>query len=587
MSFKQIKHNNNFITAIISIIISFSLCSVCFSQDYISEVSKAIRSLEIGKTQEALDMIEEAYKYDANHPLAHCVAGFALLFGGRAQSAENYFSKAINIDNTNSISLYGKALALLQIGQLENASNAINKAESIDSNIKQSNLNSYIKSIKNKSFQHSDYTEGDIQSAVYAYSLMNNGKYSEALAIWDKLSKTNARSNFGEKIGITANIDYSNPLSFTGWPVKKTFLPFFLKTGNKNVVSGNVILRADTQKAWDVKIVTFQVNNRLAGITNRKPFQFDWDTTRESNGVHTIKITGSDERGSVITESSMVVVVENENNNQFIEKYPSASKLWDELWKIVQIEPSSASVNYNLAICAQKVGDNKKAIEALEKVLSANPNYKDASQRILSLIGGTSRTITKAGNGDKIAILTFDDGPKQSTNELLEVLKQKNVKATFFVVGTQIVKFPEILKKIADEGHDIQNHTYSHRNMKFLSEEDITMEVFRNCALVRDLTGKEMRFLRPPGGHEGSKLPEVMKKYRINTVLWTVNCSKVEGTNKEKIYNYVVSSAEPGVIYLMHNVEYVTLQALPDIIDTLRNNGYRFTTISDVYGNKN
>jgi peptidoglycan/xylan/chitin deacetylase (PgdA/CDA1 family) len=86
--------------------------------------------------------------------------------------------------------------------------------------------------------------------------------------------------------------------------------------------------------------------------------------------------------------------------------------------------------------------------------------------------------------------------------------------------------------------------------------------------------------LRPPGAHCGKKVEEVARRFGLETVLYSANCSKLEGTNKEKILRYVASAAQPGAIILMHNPDAVTLQALPEIIDTLKAKGYGFATLS-------
>jgi peptidoglycan/xylan/chitin deacetylase (PgdA/CDA1 family) len=134
---------------------------------------------------------------------------------------------------------------------------------------------------------------------------------------------------------------------------------------------------------------------------------------------------------------------------------------------------------------------------------------------------------------------------------------------------------------MVEEGHAIQNHTYNHRNLDKLSEKEITQEIFRTAAVVRSITGAGTRFIRPPGGNEGRAFDRVVKKFHLTTALWSVNCSKVEGTRREELRDYVVSQAEPGAIVLMHNLEPVTLAALPEIVETLRGRGYTFVTLSE------
>jgi peptidoglycan/xylan/chitin deacetylase (PgdA/CDA1 family) len=221
---------------------------------------------------------------------------------------------------------------------------------------------------------------------------------------------------------------------------------------------------------------------------------------------------------------------------------------------------------------------------ALERVLAADPTYMDAAHRLALMrpSRGTEYNFYKGSNGRKVLALTFDDGPKADTGRILDILKAKGVKATFFVVGKQVEAFPDQLERIANDGHEIGNHTYNHRNCQYLSESEITQEIFRASAAVRAVTGREIEFMRPPGGHSSKNLSNVMRRFGLTTTYWSVNCSKYEGTTRKKLYDHVINSARPGGIILLHNLELVTVQALPDIIDTLRSKGYSFVTLSEL-----
>jgi peptidoglycan/xylan/chitin deacetylase (PgdA/CDA1 family) len=190
----------------------------------------------------------------------------------------------------------------------------------------------------------------------------------------------------------------------------------------------------------------------------------------------------------------------------------------------------------------------------------------------------------------KIIALSFDDGPKKDSGALLDILKRKNVRATFFVVGKQVELFPAILKRMASEEHDIQNHTYNHRALEFLSPKEMEQEIAAGSVCVRKVIGRGTQFIRPPGGRSDSRLAGIVKQLGMTAVYWTADCASFEGTTKEKMRHFAVSSARPGAIILMHNLEGVTLQALPDIIDALKNKGYKFVTVSELvteHGAKN
>ena len=167
------------------------------------------------------------------------------------------------------------------------------------------------------------------------------------------------------------------------------------------------------------------------------------------------------------------------------------------------------------------------------------------------------------------------------------ILKEKNVKATHFMVGKQMEMFPETVKAFHEDGQDVENHTYSHFNILYLTESEITQQLFKGIAVCRSITGKRMRFMRPPGGHDNPALPKVLKTYGITPVYWTVLGSKFEGTSVERYVNEMVSRTnESGSVVLMHGTESITLSSLSMLIDKLREKGFEFDTISNlVYGN--
>ena len=261
-----------------------------------------------------------------------------------------------------------------------------------------------------------------------------------------------------------------------------------------------------------------------------------------------------------------------------------SGRLWRRLWGVLRLKTSLAAANYNLATCALKTGDNEAAKAALERVLAADPDYLDAADRLAGLYRptGLANKIYGVPTDKKIIALTFDDGPKAKTDPFLDLLDAKNVKATFFVVGKMAAAEPRILARMVRSGHELANDTYNHQDLERLSAGEITQELFSNAAFIRSVTRRDVAFHETAGRHMGGRLSAVLKKFGMTAVMWTVDCSKFEGTTSKKMADYVISSAKPGGIILMHNSEGVTLGALPTIIDTLRARGYGFVTLTEL-----
>jgi peptidoglycan/xylan/chitin deacetylase (PgdA/CDA1 family) len=252
----------------------------------------------------------------------------------------------------------------------------------------------------------------------------------------------------------------------------------------------------------------------------------------------------------------------------------------------MRLKASAAAVNYNLAMCLRNAGDLVAARAALERVIAADPAYENAANLLAQMCvrQGGGEALHRVATQTKSVALTFDDGPSAGTDELLDLLKECDVKATFFVVGKQVNAGADVLRRMAQDGHQIENHTYGHRALDFLSAEEIAQEFFKCSSAVRAVTGSGTSFLRPPGGRSGKRLEEVARRFGITTVFWTANCTSREGASWEKMRDYIVASASPGAIFLMHNSEGVTMKALPAAIDALRARGYSFATLSELVG---
>jgi len=184
-----------------------------------------------------------------------------------------------------------------------------------------------------------------------------------------------------------------------------------------------------------------------------------------------------------------------------------------------------------------------------------------------------------------LVALTFDDGPHhQITPLVLAELRKREVKATFFVLGGCVKAHPAILRQIVQEGHEIGNHTYSHRLLKSMKTELIQREIVETQTLIREAVGYEPSLFRPPYGSFGAATRELCREHNLNVILWSVDPRDWRIRDEERIYQAVTSHTQNGSIILCHDIYRATLQALPRILDTLLEGGYRFVTVSELCG---
>lgn len=195
--------------------------------------------------------------------------------------------------------------------------------------------------------------------------------------------------------------------------------------------------------------------------------------------------------------------------------------------------------------------------------------------------------VNKAETEDKVAALTFDDGPGVNTDEILTILREEDVKATFYLTGKEIEHLMEDAKKIVREEHEIGNHSYSHSRMVLKSPTFIKEEIEKTDDLIRQ-TGYEGEIhFRPPYGKKLFLLPYYLSKQERKTVLWNIEPESfpdIEG-DADKITEYVAENIEPGSIILLH-VMYESreesLKSVKKIIASLKEQGYQMTTVSDL-----
>ncbi len=179
----------------------------------------------------------------------------------------------------------------------------------------------------------------------------------------------------------------------------------------------------------------------------------------------------------------------------------------------------------------------------------------------------------------KLAI-TFDDGPHPSyTEQLLDGLKERGIRATFFVTGEHAEANPEIIRRMQEEGHLIGNHTYSHIQLTEGNRELFREELIRTNEILEEITGEEVQYVRPPYGSWDKSFE---KELNMFPVLWNVDPLDWCSRNASCITEKIVSKAEENDIILMHDYYETSVTAALQAIDVLTERGYSFVTVEEI-----
>ena len=180
--------------------------------------------------------------------------------------------------------------------------------------------------------------------------------------------------------------------------------------------------------------------------------------------------------------------------------------------------------------------------------------------------------------------MTFDDGPHPvHTPRLLDILKRRNIKATFFVVGTNARRYPQLIRRMIAEGHEIGNHTVNHKYLSRISVEEARAEVLGCERAIVAACGVKPRILRPPGGHINDRVKVWLKKeFGYSTIMWAVDPEDWKRPGSDVVAHRIISETDPGEIVLAHDIHGPTIAAMPRALDGLLSNGYRFVTVSQL-----
>ncbi|AQA04173.1 polysaccharide deacetylase [Mycobacterium sp. MS1601] len=215
-------------------------------------------------------------------------------------------------------------------------------------------------------------------------------------------------------------------------------------------------------------------------------------------------------------------------------------------------------------------------------VVTLLAGYTVMNARTFQLAG---ELVSRVDTADKVVALTFDDGPSDHTPEVLGMLAEADVPATFYLNGADLDQFPAHGAAIAQAGHQIGNHTYTHRRMVFVSPSTVADEVQRTDAAIARTGYRGTVTFRPPYCKKLWSLPRYLAAHHRVTVTWDVEPDSAGNPSTAEIVEETVRDVRPGSIILLHvmaDSRAPSRAAVPLIIDRLRADGYRFVTVTDL-----
>ncbi|MEF2964609.1 polysaccharide deacetylase family protein [Paenibacillus sp. M1] len=193
---------------------------------------------------------------------------------------------------------------------------------------------------------------------------------------------------------------------------------------------------------------------------------------------------------------------------------------------------------------------------------------------------------------EKYIALTFDDGPdNQQTVKILELLKQYQAKATFFLIGDRVERYPDVVRQELAEGHEIANHSFHHPSFQGLPSSAMEKELTATQEAIYKATGQRPALFRPPGGFYNDRIISVSKQHHLQMILWSWHQDTKDWRSPgvRRISDKVLNNARNGDIVLMHDFVHnstQTYEALKIILPELKKRGYSFVTVSELLSHK-
>lgn len=182
----------------------------------------------------------------------------------------------------------------------------------------------------------------------------------------------------------------------------------------------------------------------------------------------------------------------------------------------------------------------------------------------------------------KLIALTFDDGPGRYTENLVDELKKRNVKATFFILGENATSRQSSIKYIVDNGNEIGIHSYVHKLFTRITNEEIEEQIDKTKNVLYSATNQDISLIRVPYGSINDRVNLLLENNQLTNVLWDVDSKDWKFRNTNKIYNYTLKRVSGNDIILMHDIYKTSVEAALKLVDTLTSECYTFVTVSEL-----
>ncbi len=553
-----------------------------------SRAETAARQIETLDLRGAAVTLRQALTSEPENALLQQMAATLLTITGDAPGAETVWRTVLTTTPNDALAQYGMGIVALLKGDRARARTWFQMRESSADLEAYLLISRYLDNLEAAPNASAAVPLAETPNAagrgLLGIQAARSGDHRRALVELEAALKTLPGDPYGESRGLLLTFLPESPLRTSFQPLPAGNGLTAVKPRQEKPLTGVVTLEPENV-GENAGYVAFRIDDVIAGIINYAPYRFNWNTASTHNGSHRIEIIVYDKQGQEVGRFRRDVVTLNANapENRTVAGAQEA-KQRAVLWRALTPSPSRAALAYTAFTSAQALGESEKTIRFLEWTAAFDPDYRDVRAQFSSRIRAVSSApVSRASAGHPAVALTFDDGPKPGATEtLLEILRQEQAPATFFLIGRHTTAYPELAQKIAAAGMQIENHTYTHPNLTRLDPREMERELLRTVVSIRIAADRRTRFFRPPGDNWSRETARLAAQWGLTPCLWTINGYPYEQGSPETLVRYILERTTPGSIILLHHGRPTTLQALPQIIRGLRQRGLDMVTLDQL-----
>lgn len=299
------------------------------------------------------------------------------------------------------------------------------------------------------------------------------------------------------------------------------------------------------------------------------------EKNRMRDAQNAINLVCKTRKKSDITKAQMTINALNDSDKKKLSKILSNLEYYFEKAKTVETNLNQLKNK----VTEQNLEKTKHSLKALTSPeILQDPHIQKENKNLEKILNAYYKQYENKLKNKKLIALTFDDGPNPDTTpQLLDILDTKKIPVTFFALGENAQKYPEIIAKEAQKGHEVASHTWDHSDLKTLTKGKQKEEILKANQLINKITGQDITLFRPP---YGSYDQSTLQLTPLTAVLWSVDTNDWQYNNSTPVIQNAISSTYNGAILLLHDIHPWSVEAVPTIIDELSQEGYTFVTVS-------